>query len=65
MKTPKGPFWIFCDIDGNGDKWRIAFIRHDGEYPMIVYPMDDFEDFWYDDDWTPEEIKLIRTPKSV
>lgn len=65
MKPPKGPFWAWIDFDGSGEKWHLAFITHDGDQPIINYPMDEFEDYWYDDDWTEEEIKLIETPSPL
>jgi hypothetical protein len=67
MKAPKGPFWIWNDIDGEGCKWRLAHVRPaDGTAGLeqeIHYPLDDFDDYWYDDDWEPEDIVLIRQPK--
>jgi len=34
------PFWIECDIDGAGRRWRLAY-RRSGE---IVFPMEGFAD---------------------
>lgn len=67
MKPPKGPFWAWTDIDGTGERWRLAFVTQGeclGDRAIIHYPMDDFEDYWYEDDWEPDMIRLIRPPKS-
>lgn len=31
--------WVYCDLDGRGDKWRLAVPRGD----MIYFPVEDFE----------------------
>ena len=33
-------FWIWCDIDGQGKKWRLAVERGDNLY----FPVEDFEE---------------------
>jgi hypothetical protein len=62
MKPPKGPFWAWIDIDGSGEKWHMAHVTTDGEASEIHYPLDDFDDYWYDDDWEHDDIRPINTP---
>ncbi len=62
MKPPRTPFWALADI-GSGLKWHLCIIRGNVEEPMIYYIGEDFEDYWYDDDWEREDIKLIKKPK--
>lgn len=42
------PFWIKCDIDGQGKKWRLAFWTDavgEGEAAFdICFPIEDFQD---------------------
>ncbi len=49
----KGAYWIWCDIDGHGKRWHLAFTRHSdlGDDDEIIFPLDDFEDIAenYDD----------------
>ena len=61
MKPPKTPFWAWNDI-GGGMKWHLCVIRGSADEPMIYYVGEDFEDYWNDDDWDEQEIKLIKTP---
>lgn len=41
--------WIYCDIDGCGEKWRLAISRqgvYNTESGVYWYfPVEDFEDF--------------------
>lgn len=55
-------FWIWIDIDGNGEKWHLAYLTKDGEESMIHYPLDDFEDYWYGDEREDGEIVRIEQP---
>ena len=64
MKPPKTPFWAWNDI-GSTLKWHLCVIRGCAEQPMIYYAEDDFEDYWNEDDFSPEEIKLIKVPASL
>ena len=54
-------FWVFCDIDGQGEKWRLAIARDqsDGE-AGIYFPHDDFDDYCNYQDCDAVEI---RAPK--
>jgi hypothetical protein len=66
-RPPTGPFWIWTDIDGSGSDWHLAHVTAGGdpaEYE-IHYPLDDFIDFFYLDEWEPHEIRLIRKPKAL
>lgn len=62
IATPKGPFWIWTDIDGEGEKWRLAHVTGSGSGAEIHYPMDDFRDYWYPDEVEPWEIVEIVQP---
>jgi len=65
MKPPKTPFWAWNDI-GEGAKWHLCIIvPSDDETPMMKYLVDDFEDYWYDDDWDESQIKKLRTPEPL
>jgi hypothetical protein len=35
--------WIKVDIDGTGEKWRLAVLREQGN--MLHFPEEDFDDF--------------------
>jgi hypothetical protein len=63
MKPPKGLFWAWIDIDGGGKKWRLAHITGSSSEPKIHYPLDGFEDYWYDDDFEEGDIVLIERPQ--
>ena len=65
VPTPKGPFWAWIDIDGEGEKWHLAFLKAGDDGTKICYPMDDFEDYWYADDWDREAIRPIREPAAL
>lgn len=41
-----GAYWIWCDIDGRGKRWHLAFTKQSdfGDDDEIVFPLDDFED---------------------
>lgn len=65
MKPPLGPFWAWTDI-GTGIQWHLCYVTQDSEPPdppTMFYPLADFTDYWYDDDWQPEEIRPIRKPR--
>jgi len=62
-KPPKVVFWAWTDIGDGYDWYLCAIIRDDDKKPMIKYLTEDFEDFWYDEDWTPEDIKLCAKPE--
>lgn len=63
FKRPEGPFWLLTDI-GEGMRWHLCLITAgSSNTPMIKYLDGDFEDYWYDEDWCPEEIVEIETPK--
>lgn len=46
-----GPFFIWTDIDGGGDRWYLAFATyapsrlHDSDQEQIFFPLDDFHDY--------------------
>jgi len=41
-----GAYWVWCDIDGHGKRWHLAFTKRSdfGDDDEIVFPLDDFED---------------------
>lgn len=41
-KPRKSQFWLWCDIDGHGKRWRLA-IELDDE--QIAFPQDNFDDY--------------------
>lgn len=36
--------WIWCDIDGTGDRWRLALASAAQDADTLRFPFDDFED---------------------
>jgi hypothetical protein len=65
IKPPTGPFWIWTDLDGNGEAWRLAHLTPGdtaGEWE-IHYPIDDFDDYFYPEEWSRRDIRVIRQPK--
>lgn len=59
------PFWIKIDIDGKGLKWRLAFLRRslNEDENIIVFPVDDFADFWNPARFAKYEQVLIERPE--
>ena len=53
------PFWIECDIDGAGRRWRLAY-RRSGE---IVFPMEGFADAAEADESYPKHT--IAPPRRI
>lgn len=63
------PFWIFQDI-GDGEQWQLAFLQEDDmpevEFPdrkRIVYPLKDFNDYWYPDEAEDFPVKPCNPPE--
>lgn len=59
-------FWAWTDI-GEGFDWYLCAIvpGENKDSPMIKYLTEDFEDYWYDDDWGGEDIRLCQKPKRL
>ncbi len=56
--------WIKIDIDGSGRRWRLAVRRvseFDGE-EMLVFPLEDFEDYWDEERQGTYPIVAINPP---
>jgi len=72
MLTRKA-YWIKCDIDGRGEKWRLAIEREGGYFneddepvPEYYFPFDDFEEFQENfEDHEKSEISQPRNEGSV
>lgn len=58
----KKVYWIKCDIDGRGEKWRLAVETEGDEYgTMYTFPTDDFfED--YRETYEEHEKVLVKRP---
>ena len=54
-------WWIYCDLDGNGDKWRLAIPR--GGHDMIYFPVEDFEDLA--DNYADDPRRVVRRPTDL
>lgn len=68
-------YWIWVDIDGNGNSWRLAVVNDDAIDPeqMLLFPLDAaFEDFAenyeedpirraYEPPGTPDEIGAVMS----
>lgn len=67
FKRPEGLFWLYTD-NGDGERWHLCTIKMvpQGNVTkrMLCYVTEDFEDYWYDEDWCPEEIVEISPPLS-
>ncbi len=65
MMEATGYYWIKCDIDGCGKKWRLA-VERDGN---IYFPMEDFEPFedcgieGYREECPEHEIRSFGPPQ--
>lgn len=63
MKNNVG-WWIWCDIDGRGKKWRLAIPRmiedYAGQVDGLYFPVEDHED--YDENYVDEPRRLIARP---
>ena len=57
-------WWIYCDIDGRGKKWRLAVRRTIEDYAKMVdglyFPVEDFED--YDENYVDEPRRIVTRP---
>lgn len=54
-------FWLFCDIDGCGERWRLAI---QWEKEEIKFPHNDFDDDWQNyADYPAEPILTPPLPK--
>ena len=66
FKRPEGLFWLHTD-NGDGERWHLCQIKMSPQgnvmKPMLQYVTEDFEDYWYDEDWCPEDIREIEPPK--
>lgn len=65
MKPPTTPFWAWNDI-GAGWRWYLCIIRRNDigdEPPTMAYVEEEFDDYWYDDDWSKDDIRVINPPK--
>ena len=66
-------WWIYCDLDGKGDKWRLAIprvmlgkaVRHADapEDDMLYFPVEDFEDLA--DNYADDPRRVVRRPTDL
>lgn len=58
-------FWLYTD-NGDGERWHLCTIKMVPQgnvmKRMLCYVTENFEDYWYDEDWCPEEIVEISPP---
>lgn len=69
FKRPEGMFWLHVDI-GKGKCWNLCRIediaRPGGQHTslsIVRFLVSDYTDYWHDEDWLPEQIVEIETPK--
>ena len=58
--------WIKVDIDGTGDRWRLAVLRHESpEYkePVYYFPVEDYAEL--ECEFALCEMREVMTPDDV
>lgn len=60
-----GAYWIWCDIDGHGKRWHLAFTKRSdfGDDDEIVFPLDDFDDIA--ENYSDYPVQAVVAPKPL